>query len=365
MTKGSENINWTLLVVVILLTIIGLANLYSALNIWGESGNVRLFWLQIAWSFVGILFLLATSFIDYRIFERLAYPIYIIVIILLALTIVAGRKVSGHKSWLGFGGFGIQPSEFAKIAMIFVLAKYFTNNPRPDGFNFLDLIKPFILTIIPTGIIIMQGDAGSTLYLVLLFASFAWFAKIKKSVIIVILALGILTSVLGYQYVLTGHQKARITTFLNPDYDVKGSGYHVTQSRIAVGSGKIWGKGYLKGNINKLKYLPEKHTDFIFPVLAEEWGFAGSMVMLILYYILLAVTLEIARQSRDRFGIFVAIGVGAYLFLQITINLGGVLGLMPLTGITLPFLSYGGSATLSLFAVIGVLNSIYKKRFVF
>jgi rod shape determining protein RodA len=363
--REAQHINWTFLVIVFALILIGVVNLYSALHIWGESGNVNLVWMQIAWISVGSAFLAALAFSDYRVLERLGYPIYIITIGLLAATLFSAPDTSGHKSWLKIGGLGIQPSEFAKISTLIVLARYFANNPNPEGFNFIELIKPAIVTMIPLGLVVVQGDLGSAMFFVLILVSFAWFGKVKKIVIVAVAIAAIASAFFGYNYVLSDYQKARITTFTNPNYDVKGSGYHMMQSRIAIGSGKVWGKGYLKGNINKLRYLPEKHTDFVFPVLAEEWGFAGCMVTLALYFALLSIIVEIAEHARDRFGIFTAFGIGAYIFWQMVINLGGVLGLMPLTGVTLPFLSYGGSSTISLLAAIGILVAISRKRFVF
>jgi len=355
----------TLIFVVAALLVIGVINLYSALNVWGEHGNIHLWWMQIVWIGIGILFLVPLALSDYRVFERLAYPLYIVSILFLIASLFTGHVVAGHKSWLGFGGIGIQPSEFAKVVLILVLARYFANNPQPDGFNLVELIKPILVTLLPCMLVALQGDTGTALFFVLLGVSFAWFGKIKMKLIVIVALMGILAAIFGYYRILSDYQRARITTFLNPTSDVKGSGYQTIQSRIAVGSGQIWGKGYLKGNINKLKYLPEKHTDFIFPVLAEEWGFAGSLVMLALYYALLSMIIEIAKHARDRFGTFITFGIGAYLFWQIIINLGGVLGLMPLTGVTLPFLSYGGSSTISTLASIGLLLAVSRKRFLF
>jgi len=360
-----SKLNWALLIVVGALVVIGVVNLYSALKVWGETGFSRLVWLQMLWILIGSVFCVSIAFSDYRLLEKLSTPLYIFTLALLAATIIFGREIMGHKSWLGVGGVGIQPSEFAKIVIIISLSKYFADHPHPEGFNFVGLLKPLIITLIPTAIIIMQGDFGSALFLLLSFATFALFAKVKRSVILLVLIASLAAGVFGYYHVLSDYQRARITTFLNPDYDVKGSGYHIAQSRIAVGSGRIFGKGYLGGNINKLRYLPEKHTDFVFPVLAEEWGFAGCVVVLGFYYALLSMALEIARHARDRLGIFIAIGVCGYFFWQIVINVYGVLGLMPLTGVTLPFLSYGGSATVSTLAAIGLLLSVSRKRFVF
>ncbi len=361
----SQKTNWALVTVAGALLVIGVVNLYSALSMWGEEGTSRLAWLQLAWIGIGALFTLTLSFSDYRVLERLAYLFYIISLLLVAASLFTGHTVYGHKSWLGLGGFGIQPSEFAKLATIIVMARFFANNPNPEGFSFSELIKPTIVCAVPTALVVLQKDLGSALFFVLIFTSFAWFAKVQKRVALLVIVASIFTCAAGYYYVLSDYQKARITTFLNPSYDVKGSGYHIAQSRIAVGSGQIWGKGYLKGNVNKLKYLPEKHTDFVFPVLAEEWGFAGCAVTLALYYALLSMIIELGRTARERFGTFLAVGIGAYFFWQIAINIGGVLGLMPLTGVTLPFLSYGGSSTITILVAIGLLLSISRKRFVF
>ncbi|PIR17349.1 MAG: rod shape-determining protein RodA [Deltaproteobacteria bacterium CG11_big_fil_rev_8_21_14_0_20_49_13] len=365
MTTNIEKVNWTLLGTVFALVIIGIVNLYSALNMWGESGNLRLIWMQGLWIIIGGLFLAVFAFSDYRILEKLSLPIYFIVIVLLVLTIFFGKSVGGNRNWIGIGGLGIQPSEFAKLAVILLLSRYFANNPRPDGFNFIELIKPAIAAGIPAALIIMQHDIGSTLFFILILMSYAWFGKAKRRVVFFVVIVAVIGSFVGYNYLLSPHQKARITTYLNPELDVKGSGYHMAQSKIAVGSGKFWGKGYLKGNINKLKYLPEKHTDFVFPVLAEEWGFLGAVITLFFYFLFLSITIEISRQARDRLGIFLAFGIGALFFWQLVINLGGVLGLIPLTGITLPLLSYGGSSTISVMSAIGILLSVSKKRFVF
>ncbi len=365
MKNLSERINWPLVVFVGVLLIVGIINLYSALSTWEDGGHMRLFWSQIVWIGVGSLVALALAIFDYRLLERMAYPIYGATVLLLVLVLFFGKETAGHRSWLGFAGFGIQPSEFAKVTVIFALAKYFSDYPQPDGFGLIDLIKPGLIASVPMVLVLLQGDFGSALFFVLFFISYAWFAKMKRNVIVIALLVGILGSFFSYYFIFSDYQKARFTTFLNPSYDVKGSGYHLMQSKIAVGSGMIWGKGYLKGSVNKLRYLPEKHTDFIFPVFAEEWGFAGCMALLACYFILFTIIINIARTARDRMGIFLTVGVGIHLLWQTVINLGGVLGIMPLTGITLPFLSYGGSSIVSLMATVGILLSVSRRRFMF
>jgi rod shape determining protein RodA len=212
---------------------------------------------------------------------------------------------------------------------------------------------------------VLQGDLGSSMFLVLIFAAVSFFAKIRIKTLVALIVVGVVAVFAVYSFGLKDYQRERITTFMHPEADVRGSGYHLMQSKIAVGSGRVLGKGYLKGNINKLHYLPERHTDFIFPVWAEEWGFAGSTVLIALYAALLLMALDIARKSKERFANFLAVGVAMMIFCQLVINLGGVLGLMPLTGVTLPLMSYGGSSMVVVLVSLGVLLNISKRRFMF
>lgn len=360
-----ENMNWHLLAVVMALMIIGLVNLYSAVYFWGEGVSQALFWSQLIWMVIGGAVMIVLSFVDYRLFLRLSIPLYAVSILLLALALIMGSEVRGTQGWLKLGPVNLQPAEFAKIAYIIILARYYTNNPGFEGYGFWELLKPLILMLVPCGLIIMQGDLGSSLFLVLIFSSVAFFARIRRRTLIALTLLGVLSVVGIYAYGLKDYQRERITTFMHPESDVRGSGYHLMQSKIAVGSGRVFGKGYLKGNINKLRYLPERHTDFIFPVFAEEWGFAGGVVLIGLYASLLLMALDIARRAKERFACFLAIGIAMMLFWQMAINLGGVLGLMPLTGVTLPLMSYGGSSVVAVLASLGILMNISKRRFMF
>ncbi len=302
---------------------------------------------------------------DYRIFYRAAIPAYIIVVLLLVLSLVLGQAVRGTHGWLKLGPISLQPAELAKIVYILVAARFFADHPNPDGYSLIDLWRPLLAMIVPFALIVLQGDLGSSLFLMLIFVSMSLFARVKKRTIIVATVVGLIAAGSFYIFGLKDYQRARIFNFFHPEADIKGSGYHLVQSKIAVGSGRILGKGYLKGNINKLRYLPERHTDFIFPVFAEEWGFLGSIVVLALYSALLAMGIDVGSRARDRFGAFVAIGVVSLLFWQIAINLGGVLGLMPLTGVTLPLMSYGGSSMVAIMISLGLLFSVHLRRFRF
>lgn len=365
--KLISNFNWQLFGVICALIAIGLINLYSAVYYWGEGegGHLSLFWSQLLWMSIGLVLMVIISFIDYRVFHRLAMTFYVISVLLLLLSLLFGKDVRGTQGWLKLGFISLQPAEFAKVAYLFVLARYFTNNPNPDGYGFVELIKPLVLMLVPCSLIILQGDLGSSVFLVLIFAAVAFFARIRIRTLIALVLIGAIAGMAIYSFGLKDYQRERITTFMHPEADVRGSGYHLMQSKIAVGSGRILGKGYLKGNINKLRYLPERHTDFIFPVFAEEWGFAGSAVLLALYTALLMMSIEIAKRSRERFANFLAAGIAMMIFCQLLINLGGVLGLMPLTGVTLPLMSYGGSSVVAVLASLGILLNISRRRFMF
>lgn len=363
--KSAESFHWSLAGIILALLVIGLVNLYSAVYFWGEGDSTGLFWSQLMWSIIGLGLMALVVFSDYRIFQRIAIPAYVVVCILLLLSIIMGSAVRGTHGWLKLGPFNIQPVEFAKIIYIMVAARFFSEHPNPDGYTLWDLWKPGLAMLVPFILIILQGDMGSSLFLILIFISMALFAKVRTRTLLICALIGVLAAGAVYTFALKPYQRNRIFNFFNPEADVRGSGYHLVQSKIAVGSGMLFGKGYLKGNTNKLRYLPERHTDFIFPVFAEEWGFAGSLVVLSLYAALLLVGIEIGAHSRDRFGSFLAIGVVSLLFWQLAINLGGVLGLMPLTGVTLPLMSYGGSSMIAILAALGLFFSIHARRFMF
>ncbi len=361
----TENFNWSLFGVTMALVLIGLVNIYSAVYYWGEGGSLSLFWSQLIWTCVGLVLFGLVSIVDYRIFYRAAIPTYVVVCALLLVAVLVGRAVRGTQGWIHMGPFSLQPTEFAKLAFILVSARFFADNPNPDGYGLLDLWKPTLLMAVPFSLVLLQGAMGSSLFFILIFVSMSLFAKVKTRTLIVCALVGVVAAAGVYSFGLKDYQRSRIMTFMHPETDIRGSGYHLMQSKIAVGSGMLFGKGYLKGNINKLRYLPERHTDFIFPVFAEEWGFVGCLIVMGLYTALLMMGVEVGAHARDRFGAFAAIGIVSLLFWQMTINLGGVLGIIPLTGVTLPLMSYGGSSMIAILASLGLLFSIHVRRFMF
>lgn len=364
-TRSGTTFDWTFFGLVLALSSAGLLNLSSALYSWGEAGGMHLFGWQLLWVACGLAIMTLMSFWDYRLLEQWRRPLFAASIVMLVLVLLVGRLVSGHRSWLGVAGLGIQPSELAKVAVLIILAGYFADHPNPQGFRLRELWQPAALVVATAGLVAAEGDLGTTIYFLLMGLSMTLFAGIRRRSILILVAILSVSAVAVYGLAMTPYQKQRITEFVQPGRDVKGHGYQVSQSKIAVGSGRWWGKGYRNGSVNKLKYLPEKHTDFIFAVVGEEWGFVGCGVVLLLYLGIMRLAVRIAETARDRFGSFLCIGVVVFLFWQVAINLGGVLGLMPMTGVTLPLLSYGGSSTLSIFAALGLVMSVSRRRNVF
>jgi rod shape determining protein RodA len=258
-----------------------------------------------------------------------------------------------------------QPSEFAKISVALALARYFHHDAekRKDGYGLVSLIVPMAITLAPAALILKQPDLGTALIVVSIGATMILFAKVRWKVLLLIGAVGVAGAGLAYPH-LKPYQKKRVETFLNPEGDVLGAGYHATQSMIAVGSGQATGKGWGQGTQTLLSFLPEQHTDFIFSVWAEEHGFAGCVLLLALYYVLVGSALSIAGNARERFGHFLAIGLTGMMFWHVFINMGMVMGVLPVVGVTLPLMSYGGSSVLAVLGGIGLLANVGMRRFV-
>jgi len=357
-----QNFDWLLLGWVFLITAMGIVNLYSAGYNRGE--GTALYIKQLYWLAVGLAVMFLTLLYDYRHLEKLGYPLYLVSLLLLVGVMVAGKMVSGSRRWLPLGPFAFQPAELAKIAIIMVLATYFTRRPRLEKMRLRDLLFPGVLVLMPVALIIRQPDLGSGILVTLVAASMIFFVGVYWRT----LAALALTMVLASPFIwgfLKDYQKLRVLTFLNPEKDPLGAGYHIIQSMIAVGSGQFWGKGFLQGTQSQLYFLPEQHTDFVFSVFAEEWGFVGSAVLLLLFTGLALWGLQVARDCKERFGQLLALGVTALIFWQIFINLCMVTGIMPVVGIPLPLFSYGGSSLITTLLGVGFLLNIRMRRYLF
>jgi len=357
-----QNFDWVLLALVVIVCGIGIVNLYSAGYNRGE--GAPLFIKQLYWLAVGLALMFVTLIYDYRHLEKLSYPIYILTILLLVTVMFEGKTVSGSRRWLPMGPFSFQPAELAKIAIILVLANYFSQRPRLADMRLKDLIVPGILVLIPVGLIIKQPDLGSGILVALVAASLILFVGVQWRTLGGCALAMILLSPVTWHF-LKYYQRQRVLTFLNPEKDPLGAGYHIIQSMIAVGSGQFWGKGFLHGTQSQLYFLPEQHTDFVFSVFAEEWGFVGSAVLLLLYMALVFWGLRVAWDCKDRFGHLLAMGVTALIFWQVFINLCMVTGFLPVVGIPLPLFSYGGSSLITTWLGVGFLLNIRMRRYLF
>lgn len=352
---------WHLALVVLGISAIGIWNLASA----SRSAHAPVWISQTAWMGVGILVALTVTLIDHRAFQRLSWVFYGLVLVLLVLVMVKGRYVMGARRWLTLGPVNFQPSELAKIAVALTLANWFHVDAerRRDGYGLLGLAVPIAITVVPAALILKQPDLGTALVVAAVGGTQILFAKVRWKTLALLAGVGIAGSFLVYPH-LKPYQKKRVETFLNPQADALGAGYHATQSMIAVGSGQGLGKGWGQGTQTYLSFLPEQHTDFIFSVWAEEHGFLGCLLLLGLYFALVTTAVDIAGSARDRFGNFLAVGVTAMLFWHVVVNIGMVVGLLPVVGVTLPLMSYGGSSVIAIFTGIGLLANVGMRRFV-
>ncbi|MBF0491381.1 MAG: rod shape-determining protein RodA [Deltaproteobacteria bacterium] len=356
---------WGVFFIILLWVSLGLINLYSATYRFDQPGASLLFRSQLLWICIGLGLLFFLLWMDTHFFFEYSYLLYGFSILLLLLVFFFGRSVAGQQNWIVIGKFSFQPSELAKLAFILALSRFYSEKIPREGLSFKVLLLALLLLILPTSLILLQKDLGGSLFFILLFFTLTFFTPFKIRYVLLIFCVGALACFALYQWGLKPYQKDRIKIFMNPEKDPRGSGYHLMQSKIAVGSGGLIGKGYLKGNMNKLKFLPERHTDFIFPVLAEEWGFAGAALSLAVMLIFLLLGIEAAYQTKDAFGSLVSLGIVGLFFWHLVINLGGVLGLLPLTGVPLPFFSYGGSSVLTMMMAVGLLMNIRMGRYMF
>ena len=343
---------------------IGIWNLASA----SKSSHIDIWITQATFMAAGTAVALALILVDYRIFRQVAWVFYAAVVVLLLLVLWKGRVVMGARRWLSLGpvNFG-QPSEFAKIAVILLLARWFSSDresdPRRGARGLAGIAIPALLVLVPALLIQRQPDLGTALIVMAVGATMILFAGVRWKTLVVLGVVVTVGAVAAWPH-LKPYQRKRIETFLNPEGDVLGAGYHATQSMIAVGSGQGLGKGWGQGTQTLLSFLPEQHTDFIFSVWAEERGFVGTLVLLSLYFGLVGSGITIALRASDRFGQFVAVGATALVFWHAFINMGMVTGMLPVVGVTLPLMSYGGTSVLVVFVALALLSSVGTRRFV-
>lgn len=356
------NFDWGLVLFILVIGAMCLANLYSAIYPNHPVGT-PIYIKQLYFYIMGFGLILAIISVDYKILLKWNYRIYAAIISLLLFALFFGNTQAGTQRWINLGFFNLQPSEPAKLMLVITMASYYSRKDTGKGFTLVELITPICLTLAPFLLILKQPDLGTALMLGFIFISMTLFVKLKWQTFSILLGICLSLVPIGWKFILKPYQRQRIETFLNPENDSLNTGYHIMQSKIAVGSGKTFGKGYLKGTQGYLDFLPERHTDFAFSVWAEEWGFTGSVLLLGCYFAMLVWGINIAESSRDKFGTLLVIGIISLIFWQAFINLCMIMGLMPVVGMPLPFFSYGGSSLLTSMAGMGILLSIRMRRY--
>jgi rod shape determining protein RodA len=363
--RMAQHYEWWLAGLAALLIGLGLVNLVSATH-GGSDGiftpNVV---RQLAALGLGAALLVATLLIDYRHLERWGWFVYAATLLLLASTLVLAPVTRGNQSWLVFGPLRLQPSEFAKLGLIVALARYFHRHPPGEIRRLRHLWRPALILAGPVGLIVLQRDMGVAVLTLLIGATYLLFVRIPARAWLAVAGSALVMLAAVWMFALEPYQKSRILDVMDPARDPLASGYQANQSRIAIGSGGLLGKGYQQGTQTQLRFLPTQHTDFVFSVLAEEWGLVGTSTVLVLYFVILIWGLSIARGSKDRFGALLAVGVVAMLFWPAVVNLAMVTGLGPVIGVPLPFFSYGGSAMMSVLAAMGLLLNVSLRRYMF
>ena len=351
---------------------VGLLALYS-ITYQREELFKNIFLNQLTRVIIGIIIMFLLSNFNYRRFYDFAFIIYGLSIFLLVIVLAAGREILGARRWIEFLGFNFQPAELAKLGVILVLSRIFSqrqiykSSSRIYGLPHVllkDLIYPFLFVIIPMALIVLQPDLGTSLLLLPIFLALLFVSEVRLRYIFSLIVLFI-SSVPFFWHFLRPYQKERLLVFINPNVDPLGAGYTVIQSKIAVGSGGFIGKGWLAGTQNQLNFLPERHTDFIFSVIGEEWGFLGAVLLMLLYGTLIFYSLRVTFQTNDKFAKFLSIGFISLFTLQVVINIAMTIGICPIVGLSLPLISYGGSSMFIFLIFIAILLNINKKRMVF
>ena len=360
--RGLDNFDLRYLGLILAILGIGVLSIHSVTH--AQQGGAAPYYLkQLVWVALGAIAFLVMLLSDYHRIARLAYPAYAVVLLMLAFVLLEGRTSKGAQRWIALGPFSFQPSEFAKLVLILVLAHYYSKAPRVGWLQ--RVIVPGLLMLPGLVLILKQPDLGSALSFMAVYAAMLLMVGVRSQALGVILLFSVMLFPFAWEGVwgsLHDYQRQRIMAFIDQDYDPSGKGYHALQSRIAIGSGELMGKGLYGGTQSQLKFLPEGHTDFVFAVYAEEWGFLGVLLLLILFVALIWLSLEIASKAKDQLGALLGAGIVAMLCFCVVINVGMTAGMFPIVGIPLPLMSYGGSATIMTMASLGLLLNVKRRR---
>ena len=357
LTQKIWDMNWGFILLICATASVGFLMLYSAAN-----GNLEPWASRQMMRFgAGLVLMFVVALVDIRVWLNLAYPLYAVALLMLGAVEVMGVVGMGARRWVEIGPVQLQPAEIMKITLIMAIARYFHNIGLEDVRQIRWLVPPLLLVAAPVALVLRQPDLGTALLLIAGAGIVFFIAGVSLWMFAAVIGIAVPTIFFGYQF-LHEYQQKRILTFLNPENDPLGAGYHILQSKIALGSGGVFGKGLLQGTQSHLNYLPEMRTDFIFSMLAEEFGMIGGLLLFALYVLLIAYGYAIAYRSRNHFGKLLAIGMTGVFFLYIFINVAMVMGLVPVVGVPLPLISYGGTAMLTLLIGFGLIMSVYLHR---
>ena len=359
-----SHFDWTLFFLVLGFALMGALTIHSA-NYDIEAQHAgALPARQMIWLGLGLVVMFAALTLDYHYVDRVAYSFYGAMLLLLFLVLFVGHSGGGSQRWIDLGFFRLQPSEPAKVAIVLVMAKYFQQDEPRGGYRLRDLWVPFGLVAPLIILTLVQPDLGTAIILGLVFISMVLMGGLRLKSFFYLAGAGLALLPIGWQF-LRPYQRQRVLTFIDPDRDPLGAGYHVIQSQIAIGSGQLFGKGYMRGTQNRLDFLPAQHTDFIFAVFSEEWGFAGCFVLLACYFALIVYGLRLVERAKDRFGALLVFGMLSIIFWHVVINVAMVAGLLPVVGVPLPLFSYGGSALATMMFGVGLMINVSMRRYVF
>lgn len=364
--RAREQFDWPLFLAIVFIAIIGVVNLYSAtspyMNDPRRAGLADIYVQQVYWLVIGGLAGTLAAVVDYRSMERFAYVLYGIGIAMLVLVLLLASDVRGSARWINLGRFAFQPSEFMKLFVIVAVARKLADDPRSEARTLLDLLPAASLFLLPTALVMLQPDFGTSMIYATTAVTMLALTRVRRSSLAILVITLVPVSWGMWNFGLREYQKNRVLSFLNPEADRTGTGWHAFQSRTAIGNGGVWGEGFREGTQNQFGFLPDQFSDFPFSVFAEDWGFVGCVALLALYAFVCAWAVNIAALAKDRFGAAVAVGVGAMFFWHTVFNVGMTLGVLPVVGITLPLFSYGGSSTLTTLVGFGLLMNVSLRR---
>ncbi len=353
-----HHLDYVLLMAMLVLCFVGIAMIYSTTG----TTSPRLAWTQIYALLIGMVAFMVCLSIDYRALTDKSHFVYLALLGLLIYVLLFGTVAGGARRWVSLRVFNLQPSEFAKVGVALVLAKFFGENRRGTPTTG-DLVIGGLLAAVPLVLIAREPDLGTAVTILPIFLGISYVAGMRMRIIGILVVIAIIAAPVAWKFALKDYQKGRIETFFDPSQDAKGAGYQQIQAQITVGSGGLWGKGFRKGTQGQLRFLPVAHNDFIFSVLAEERGFAGVLVVLSLYLLVIWRSLEAARLAKDRLGVYLVMGLLSSFTFQVIYNITMSAGLAPVKGLTLPLMSYGGSSLIATLASFGLVQNVRMRRF--